>query len=200
MNKKTWGNAKYIAKILIVTFGIYAVIQLCAEYAIFIYEVHTCSLLLISVIFAIPTFVIYFKLRGKVDMFHSRKEIGYQCVVMLLFFGINALAFATESGTIFYQSEVTQSSIHHSHLVVRELPTSCTVFTSAFITIYAIHKEMMKLGRNSELFRRRNRMAKPNAKSAKSISGVHAMLKTISNHRGFKAFMQHLVEYTFLFS
>lgn len=193
VNKQKWGNARYVVKLMTVPFLIYAAFVLLIEYAFHCWEIYAYSLLLLSVIFAVPTFVIYRKLKGKLDMFNSKHEIRNHCIVIFIFLTVNALAFITETVLVAHDftdpiTEHQRQLIHQIVYLITELNASGTVFTIAAITIRSLLLEMQKLRRNSKIKSVR-RGAANNSKTEPNV-GLIAM---IGDAEGFKAFMKFLV-------
>ncbi len=207
LNKSKWGNFNYIIKIMSFPFILYIFIQFGMEYMLFIKGLLFDSIILLSILFLIPSFSIYCKLKKYNDIFNIKKEVKYQCIITVIFMIIYLSVFTMETLTDFIIADNNNSDLKTFTFQIGRLLLSLTtiivIFTMSFILISShckstpIQKDTMDTFSSAESTNNNNiSNININAFTMNSINhGVQGMLEVIADNQGFKQYMQHLVRY-----
>lgn len=217
LNKNKFGDYHYIIKISIIPFIIYCIFQCFIEYVLFHKNLSFHSVVLLSIIFIIPSFMISYKLRKSSDIFDIKKEIHYQCISVIIFVIIYLTELITDFITFSNNHNNTKYSLFYQiQTLTISFLTTVIIFAMALILIkfslnqaksllnpwtknsqsalsVLTHPKMLSLEKTSTVSRDSKLPDNLPQQPSTSNHGINSMLETISDNAGFKAYMQHLV-------
>lgn len=195
----TIGNFEYLLKILLIPFILFVIIESFCEHLIgspFIIHL----LALFSILCIIPSVMMYNRIDQAKDVFGIKREIGCQCIVLAIIVALHLILVILD---------LAHNVNDRIQWLVRLFIGSVVLFTMSFISTYfPVH-----------LYRKRHRVNRHGMTSSRlylhtpasshnegenmnqspiqsSEHGMFRMLRVLSNERGFKAFMTHLVWYS----
>ena len=131
-NKHKFGDYHFIIQITIAPFIIYCVIQCVIEYILCTQNLTFHSIILLSIIFIIPSFCISFKLRHCSDIFDIKKEIRYQCAMSIVF----VLIYLTEIVTDFMDTKQEIISQNDDILFIMQIQSLLISFSTMIILFF----------------------------------------------------------------
>eukprot|EP01083_Nonionella_stella_P052369 138957_1 len=194
-NKQKWGNFNYIMKVILIPLLLCMILEGVVETILLQFHVH--SMLVLSIIFLIPSAILHCLLKGFDDIYGIKREILYQIIVMFVIMCIHMI----ELGLII-RSELSDRMDWLIAIIIE----SVTLFLMSFIpTAYPIYLhrkqcQMRELSKyqtnlasahsNSELQISPSSSASPHHKTHNRMGH---MLTVIADENGFNAFMEHLI-------
>ena len=211
VHKKSYGNFNFIIKLLLIPFILYIISEIYIEITIF-EHISTHSFVISSLLLLIPSFILYCKLSKINDIFGIKKEIGVQIltlfIIMLLYITLFLTDFFLTRYPISYQSEKPKN-YQRIEWLIRIFLGTVTLFSLTFISTYFPYKlHQRQLAKEHENYIQ-HQVSRSQFTAQTSISiehesqqqqhshGVKSMIHVLSDEKGFKGFMMHLVCYIF---
>eukprot|EP01084_Bolivina_argentea_P223113 377543_1 len=188
LNKNTYGNDRYILKLI----SIPLVISIVFESIVFYLHVHIHSTLFISLILTIPACIFYFKLQDFQNIHKIKNEIYYQCIIMIVIVFIYLIQHISEYIT-------ADLSPHHLQpRCITIINTAIGDFALFLMSISSsaypvfIHAKMK--AQNLVTLQIITTSSKTSSHSSTgSKCSINEMLNVIAHYHGYQAFMMHLV-------